>query len=211
MADEQLGPADFARVDESPDTSFSATPRMVAHIDDQARVALATYFADHLPRNRRILDLMSSCVSHLPCEAHYGLVGGLGLNAAELAANPQLDFALVQDLNAVVGLPFRDASFDACVLSVSVQYLTSPIGTFSEIARILAPGATCHVSFSNRMFPTKAVSVWHRLDSRDHARLIGYYFVEAGLFDEPRLADISPAPGQSDPMFVVAANRRSGP
>ena len=211
MADEQLGPADFARVDESPDTTFYAMPRMVAHIDDPARAALAAYFADYLPREGKIFDFMSSCVSHLPDEVRYGLVVGMGLNAAELAANPQLAVALVQDINAVVGLPFRDASFDACVLSVSVQYLTHPIETFAEIARILVPGGACHVSFSNRMFPTKAVSVWHRLDSRDHARLIGYYFVEAGLFDEPRLADISPAPGQSDPMFVVAANRRSGP
>ena len=87
MADEQLGPANFARVDERPDTAFYTMPRMVAHIDDQARAALATYFADHLPRDGRIFDFMSSCISHLPSEAHYGLVVGLGLNAAELAAN----------------------------------------------------------------------------------------------------------------------------
>ena len=67
------------------------------------------------------------------------------------------------------------------------------------------------MSFSNRMFPTKAVAVWRGMDNRDHASLVGYYFAETGLFEEPRLADISPAPGQSDPIFVVAASRRSWP
>ncbi len=150
-------------------------------------------------------------MSHLPGEPGYGMVVGLGLNAAELAANPQLDAALVQDVNAVRGLPFRDHAFDACVLSVSVQYLTRPVEIFAEIGRVLAPGAACHVSFSNRMFPTKAVAVWRAAGERDYARLVGCYFVESGLFGEPRLADISPAPSRSDPLFVVAADRRQAP
>ena len=208
MEDERLVPAHFARIDESPDTDFYTMPRMVAHIDDPARAALAAYFAANLPAGGRIFDMMSSCVSHLPAEAGYATVVGLGLNAAELAANPQLDAALVQDVNALPRLPFRDHAFDACVLSVSVQYLIRPIEIFAEIARVLVPGAACHVSFSNRMFPTKAVAVWRALDEGDHARLIGHYFVETGLFEAPRLADISPAPGRSDPLFVVAAARR---
>lgn len=211
MADEDLNAAHFARVDESPDSAFYALPRMVAHIDDAARAALAGYFAAHLPAGGRIFDMMSSCISHLPDTAAYGPVVGLGLNAAELAANPQLDGALVQDVNAIAGLPFGDEVFDACVLTVSVQYLTRPIEVFAEIGRVLAPGALCHVSFSNRMFPTKAVAVWRAADDRDHARLVGHYFAQAGLFEAPRLEDISPAPGRSDPIYVVAARRQPGP
>ena len=37
------------------------------------------------------MDLMSSCVSHLPGEVGYGEVIGHGMNAEELAANPQPD------------------------------------------------------------------------------------------------------------------------
>lgn len=211
MADDGLSPDHFARVDESADTAFYALPRMVAHIDDAARAALTGYFAAHLPAGGRIFDMMSSCISHLPETVGYGLVVGLGLNAAELAANPRLDGALVQDVNALARLPFRDAAFDACILSVSVQYLTSPVEVFAEIGRALAPGARCHVSFSNRMFPTKAIAAWRAAGDRDHARLVGHYFVQAGLFEAPHLEDLSPAPGRAGPLFVVSARRRLSP
>ncbi len=60
MADERLGRTQFARLDESPDTDFYAMARMVAHIDDPVRAALAAYFADNLPSGGRIFDIMSS-------------------------------------------------------------------------------------------------------------------------------------------------------
>ena len=63
------------------------------------------------------------------------------------------------------------------------------------------------MSFSNRMFPTKAVAMWRAVGDRDHARLIGHYFIEAGGFDEPELTDLSPDPGNSDPLFAVTALR----
>ena len=207
MSGDGLGPAHFARIDESPDTEFYAFPRMVAHIDDPARAALAAYLGRRLPAGGRIFDMMSSCVSHLPAAPGYGAVIGLGLNAAEMAANPQLDAAVVQDVNRITGLPFADGSFEACVLSVSVQYLTRPIEVFAEIGRVLAPGAACHVSFSNRMFPTKAVAAWRAAGDRDHARLVGHYFVETAEFGSPDLADLSPAPGRSDPLYTVSAKR----
>lgn len=203
-----LNEAHFARVDEGPDSGFYTMPRMVAHIDDAARAALASYFAARLPPGGKILDLMSACVSHLPEDVAYGLVAGLGMNAYELRENPQLDAGLVQDINAVPTLPFADGAFDACAISVSVQYLTDPVAVFAEIARVLAPGGFCHVSYSNRMFPTKAVAIWRMLGDQDHARLIGHYFETSGAFDTPQLADISPAPGQSDPLWVVSAKRR---
>ena len=78
---------------------------------------------------------------------------------------------------------------------------------FAEIARVLKPLAPCIVSFSNRMFPTKAVAVWRAVGDADHARLVGHYFVEAGGFREPELHDLSPNPGNSDPLFVVMARR----
>jgi len=59
------------------------------------------------------------------------------------------------------------------------------------------------------MFPTKAVAVWRALGDEDHARLVGYYFNEASGFDEPLFEDISPFPGETDPLFVVRADRES--
>lgn len=46
-----------------------------------------------------ILDLGSSWVSHLPAEKKFGRVVGHGMNAAELARNPQLDEFFVRNLN----------------------------------------------------------------------------------------------------------------
>ncbi len=87
-------------------------------------------------------------------------VVGLGMNAAEMSDNPQLDSFVVHNLNREPALPFPDASFDAVVCAVSVQYLTRPVEVFTDVRRVLVAGAPLIVSFSNRCFPTKAVAVW---------------------------------------------------
>ncbi len=152
---------------------------------------------------------MSSYASHLPPGVAFGLVVGLGLNAVELAQNPQLGAAIVHDLNRLPGLPFADGVLDACLITVSVQYLIQPVAVFAEIARVLRPGSPCIVTFSNRMFPTKAVAIWRAVGDADHARLVAHYFNQSGGFEPPRIADLSPQPGVTDPLFAVVANRRT--
>lgn len=204
VSDEQLQAEHFERVDETADSLFYQEPRMVKHIDEPACEALADYFRDHLPEDGAILDLMSSCVSHLPTDVSYERVCGLGMNREELGANPQLTEFLVHDLSITPKLPFGEDEFDACIISVSVQYLIHPIEIFSEISRVLKPGSPCLVSFSNRMFPTKAIAIWHAMDDMNHARLVSHYFVEAGGFEEPVFIDLSPNPGKTDPLFLVS-------
>jgi SAM-dependent methyltransferase len=200
----------FARQDEGDDAAFYRAPRLVAHLDDAARAALAAYYGRVLAPGSDVLDLMSSCVSHLPRDLASGSVTGLGMNAAELAANPQLTAALVHDLNARPNLPFADASFDACLIAVSVQYLTRPVAVFADIARVLRPGGCCIVSFSNRCFPTKAVALWRAFGDAGHAWLVRAYFRRAGGFAEPELADLSPRVGMAgDPLFAVRALRNA--
>ena len=206
-ADGKLGPEHFERVDETDDALFYAQPRLVTHIDEPACAALTAWFRANLPAGGDILDLMSSCVSHLPADIAYRRVAGLGMNAVELDANPHLTDHVVHDLGRNPALPFADASFDACLITVSVQYLIQPLRVFAGIARVLRPGGLCAVSFSNRMFPTKAVAVWRALDDIGHARLVAHYFAETAGFAEPVFTDLSPDPGFSDPLFVVAARR----
>ena len=69
------------------DAGFYRQARLVTHIDDATIAALTDFYAEFLPPGSRVLDLMSSWVSHLP-EEEYGRVAGLGMNAEELAANP---------------------------------------------------------------------------------------------------------------------------
>lgn len=200
-------PEHFARRDADDDAAFYRPPRMVHHLDEPARAALTNFYADILPSNARVLDLMSSWVSHLP-ETSYEQVTGLGMNAAELDANPVLTVRHVQNLNTDPVLPFGNASFEACLIALSVQYLIRPLEVFEEIGRVLVPGGICAVSFSNRCFPTKAVAVWRALDDSGHIGLVATYFRQADLFEDPVYADLSPHPGRSDPLFVVHARKR---
>jgi SAM-dependent methyltransferase len=202
-----LRPEHFRRYDESPDDQFYREPRLVTHIDDDAIAAATAFYRDLLPAGGRILDLMSSWVSHLPADVEYAAVAGLGMNAAELDANPRLAERVVQDLNENPRLPWDDGTFDAAIVTVSVQYLTRPADVFAEVGRVLAPGAPFAVLYSNRCFPTKAVAVWQSLGSREHGDLIGLYFRLAGAFEQPQAYDLSPNPGRSDPLYAVVAAR----
>jgi ubiquinone/menaquinone biosynthesis C-methylase UbiE len=140
---------------------------------------------------------MSSWRSHLP--DGIGKVTGLGMNAAEMADNPQLDTFVVHDLNQVPTLPFDDASFDAVVCAVSVQYMTQPIEVFTDVQRVLRPGGRFIVSFSNRCFPTKAVAIWMQSSDAQHRQLVRTYFEATGYDD---VVD-EQVPSTDDPLFVV--------
>ena len=55
------------------------------------------------------------------------------------------------------------------------------------------------------MFTTKAVAIWRGLGDADHARLLEIYLHTAGGWTDLDFEDLSPAPGQSDPLYVVSA------
>ena len=120
----------FRSEDETDDGLFYDQPRLVVHIDEHAVAAIASYFGRVLPRDGTILDLMSSWRSHMPEDLPMENLVGLGLNDVEMAENPQLDRAVVHDINADPVLPFDDGAFDAAVLTVSVQYIVRPVEVF---------------------------------------------------------------------------------
>lgn len=207
MTDGPFRPEHFQRVDESDDSDFYREPRLVAHIDDDARAALARFYGEFVPREGDVLDLMASCYSHLPEDGRYRSVMGLGMNEAELAANAQLSASLVHDVNRMPELPFADAAYDACIISVSVQYLTAPVSLFRSIARVLRPSGVLAVAYSNRLFPTKAVALWRAIGMADRGRLVSIYCSEVGGFRNVVAQDITPKPGDSDALWVVKATR----
>src|SRR5690349_13146430 len=114
---------DFSRQDEADDANFYATPRMVIHLDEKAVLRVKDIVRRHMPSpNARVLDLMSSFRSHLPEDRPYREVIGLGMNATEMQANPQLTRFIVHDLNKFPQLPFDIGYFDLVINTVSVQY-----------------------------------------------------------------------------------------
>jgi len=200
-------PATYAREDESADDAFYVVPRRVVHIDDGAIDALGRLYTEVLPTGGRLLDLMSSWRTHLPLGFPAEVVG-LGMNADEMADNPQLARVVVHDVNRDPRLPFGDAEFDGATCAVSVQYVLHPLRLFREVRRVLRPGAPFVVSFSNRCFPTKAVAVWLNSTDEQHLTLVRAYFDSAGGFEDVKEVDRSPR-GYGDPLYAVWARAGS--
>ena len=119
--DEPLPRALFAKEDAGDDALFYRPARLVTHIDEAATAALTARYAEVLEPGFRVLDLMSSWVSHLPPDLPLAEVVGHGMNAEELRANPRLTRWWVQDLNRDPALPLADGSLDALLCCVGVQ------------------------------------------------------------------------------------------
>jgi len=204
MTDEpfpELPPDAFAKQDTGDDLAFYAPPRLVTHIDETATAALTDFYRTTLPNGGRMLDLMSSWVSHLPDDHTYAAVVGHGMNAEELGANMRLSRSFVQDLNQDPTLPLDDRSHDAALCCVGVQYLQRPSEVFADVRRVLVAGAPFVVSFSNRCFPTKAVAIWRALDTKGHAALVELYLERAGFADVK--VDLLADGRTSDPLVAV--------
>jgi SAM-dependent methyltransferase len=202
---EPLSESEREQIDTRPDEQFYTAPRYVHHVDEGFRRRLTELYASELSPGDRVLDLMSSWVSHLP-RMEFSHVLGHGLNGEELAANDRLDDYFVQDLNEDATLPLGDASVDAVLAAASVQYLQYPGAVLAEVRRVLRPGGVCVVSFSDRMFWEKAVRAWRERSMDERASLVVSYFEHVGGFDSPRVVrerrDI-----ESDPFYAVVARR----
>lgn len=198
-------PGFFDRADPSPDEEFYVPLRLLTHIDDDAIAAVRDLYAElGLGPHSRVLDLMSSWVSHLP--GPVAELVALGMNAAELDANPAATERLVHDLNAEPLLPFADARFDAVTCCVSVDYLVHPVEVLTEAARVLEPGGVLALTFSNRLFPTKAVRGWLAASEEGRCSIAAEYVRATGGFGEPEVALRTP-PRVGDPLYAVTARR----
>ncbi len=180
----------------------------MVHIDDGAIAAVSGLFRDLIPTDSVVLDLMSSWRSHWPPGHPKERLAGLGLNAAEMEDNPDLDEFLVHNVNQEPVLPFDDSSFDAVVITVSVQYLTHPIETFQQVNRILRPGGVFIVTFSNRMFPTKAVRIWRGTSDQGRVELVASYMDYAGNFQDIKGGQVNQEDSPpDDPLFAVVSRK----
>jgi SAM-dependent methyltransferase len=201
-----------SKLDPSDDALFYDVPRFVTHVDQGFIDRLGQLYRERLQPQSRILDLMSSWVSHLPEDLTFAHVEGHGLNAEELARNPRLDHYFVQNLNQNPRLPLQDASFDAVLNTVSIQYLQQAEQVFGEMRRVLKPGGVAIVSFSNRMFFQKAIQAWRDGSEMGRVNLVKTYFAATPGFATPEvIAERSiPIPvlqlfglGGGDPFYAV--------
>jgi SAM-dependent methyltransferase len=204
------------KLDTGNDREFYGVPRFVTHVDGGFIDRLTNLYHDRLTPNTRIFDMMSSWVSHLPDDLQFEHIYGHGLNAEELAKNPRLDEYFVQNLNQDQKLPLADASVDAVLNTVSVQYLQYPEAIFAEIHRILKPDGIAIFSFSNRMFYHKAIEIWRDGSEIDRVELVKGYFKSVPGFIEPEaIVHVSQVPDflrmigvpGGDPFYAVIAKK----
>jgi Methyltransferase domain len=211
-----LLPEQRLKLDDSDDLAFYSMPRIVTHVDEGFIQVLTQLYRDRLRPNTRILDLMSSWVSHLPPEIAFAHVEGHGMNQTELTKNHRLDHFFIQNLNQTPKLPLPDQSFDAVLNTVSVQYLQYPEAVFSEIYRVLKPNGLAIVSFSNRMFFEKAIQAWRDSSELQRVKLVEHYFTSVPGFGnteviclKPERRSLFPLWNQTsgDPFYGVIAER----
>ena len=205
-----FSPGDFARMDESDDPLFYEMPRLVVHTDDQAIAAVGELFREEISPDSVILDLLSSWRSHWPRGHPKSRMVGLGLNRVEMGDNPDLEDFVVHDVNLDPRLPFDDDSFDAVVITVSIQYLTRPVEVFRDVNRVLKPGGQFLVIFSNRCFFSKAVRIWVMGGDGQRMDLVRSYFERAGSYETIQGMFLNPeASPPGDPVYVAMARKAS--
>lgn len=204
----------FGRLDSSPDSIFYTDPRFVEHVDDNAVKIMTKYISQYaIVAGGSILDLCSSWTSHIDPSRVKDVrrIVGLGMNEKELEANVALTEWRVQDLNSIPRLPYENASFDAVLCQLSIDYLTKPLEIMSEVGRVLKPGGKVHILFSNRLFLSKAVGLWTGADDVDHAYYVGCYLrFCGGSFGNIYAKDLSNRKGKrvrGDPVYVVVAEK----
>jgi len=224
-------PSDFTRADPSPDPSFYSSPRFVTHIDDNAISLLRTYYQHNLPSRGRVLDLCSSWISHFPPSLEKAALAfkgkknsdgnglevlGLGMNKAELAANPILSSAHLQDLNTNPTIPTSLSPVSATACVVSIDYLIHPVEVLSSLFKITEPGGKVHLVISNRCFPTKAVGRWLRVSEEERLQMVGDYLWWSGWRDV-EIVTVCDGKGEGgwwggrpDPLWVVRGVKVGG-
>ena len=208
----------FARSDDQPDHRFYGNPRLVHHLDKTAREMVTDVYRRFVKDGMQVLDLMSSWTSHLPEDVRPENVSGLGMNRTELEQNPCLTDIRVHDLNAEPVLPYGNESFDVVICTVSVEYLTQPLAVFADVGRVLKPGGTFVVTFSNRWFPPKAIPVWEQIHEFERVGLVLEYFLRSGVFGNLNTFSMRGLPRPqgdkyakerhlSDPVYAVWGSR----
>ena len=229
---------DFSRQDENDDSEFYQYERLVHHIDESARKSLTDFYEytinNELSRlsvsSLDILDICSSWVTHYPPDMiTNGKINakGIGMNEIELSTNPAFktenDY-LVQDLNKNVMIDNQftpNESFDIVTIAVSIDYLIKTRELLMEILRILKPNGLLILSWSNRMFWTKAIKIW--TESNEEKRVyiassfLHYYYDDGDenedtddnlRFDKIDAYRIDNPSNNGDPMYVVVGRKK---
>jgi SAM-dependent methyltransferase len=108
--------------------------RYVMHFEASMEDAVAE-FAQSLPDGARLLDAGAGegSYKHLfPRQRYCGVDLGIG--------DRQWNYSKLDAIADISVLPFRDATFEACLNTVTLEHVKDPAKVVREMARTLAPG-----------------------------------------------------------------------
>lgn len=210
-------PRSLSRIDERDDGLFYGSTRLVQHLDSTAREQISSGYRRILPADGAILDCMASWDSHLGNDFSASTLTALGMNRQELEQNGKADTIVVHDLNKSPQLPFADESFDGVVCTASIEYLKDPLTVCRELARVLRRSGRVAITFSNRWFPTKAVSIWSELHEFERLGMVLQMIQSTGEFEGLETLSIRNFPRpendtyshlpHADPVYMVTARK----
>ncbi|MBD3271767.1 MAG: methyltransferase domain-containing protein [Elusimicrobia bacterium] len=121
----------------------------------------------YIPKNARLLDLMSGSNTYVPKVSIIQKAVGVGLSAPELGRNINLNSHVVQDLNSKPALPFKPYSFDIITVISGMSYVEHPTMFFRQAADVLKPGGTIFIAFSNEVYKNEATEEWYNMTPED--------------------------------------------
>jgi hypothetical protein len=152
---------------------------------------------------------------------------GLGMNDAELAANPILSSYHLIDLNtspnlspSTISPPNSDPASsysttdtksasgpDAATCVVSIDYLTQPLTVLSSLRKLMNPRGKVHLAISNRCFYTKVVGRWLRISEEERVKMVADYLHFSGWENVEMVEVVQADDGGmrrgTDPLWVV--------
>ena len=135
------------------------------------------------------------------------------MNAQELERNKHLTKFFVKDLNVNPEMKeVKAESMDTVLCNVSVDYLVKPVKVFEEMRRVLKPGGTAHMAFSNRCFPTKVIGPWMGMSDEERRKWVGGYFWASSGWEDVEEVILKEGKGglwggYEDPLFVVRGRK----
>lgn len=175
----------FIRKIEDDDAVFYESIDSTQPVVDQVAIEqLNQFYNDRIKDNTQILDLMAGPNSYLPETLKQVDVTGLSIKESDLQSNPALNQYTLHDLNQQPELPYKNEQFDVVVCAFSVEYMTQPIQVFKEVARILKPGGSFIISFTERFYEKKVIALWDDLHIFERMGIVLEYFRQSGEYGE---------------------------
>ena len=109
--------------------------------------------------------------------SYYASQVSIYICSVQLRRNKRLDRFFIRDFNKEPSnCAEKHNTFDAVVCCVSVQHMQQPERVFAEIQRVLKPGGVCIMTFSSRLFYTKAIQGWRDNSAFGRVSLVKQYF-----------------------------------